>query len=40
MFYYLLLVAARSNVVMRIYDIDSLVIVIECEEFYDTSLKK
>ena len=39
MFYHLLLVAAPSNVVMRTNDTFSLVIAIECKQFYDTSLK-
>ena len=39
MFYHLSLVANPSNVVMRKNDTESLVIVMGCKQFYNTSLK-
>ena len=38
-FYHLSLVATPNNVVMRTNDTDSLVIAMECKQFYDTLLK-
>ena len=39
MFYHLSLVATPSNVVMKTYDTDSLVIAMECKQIFDISPK-